>query len=183
MYPLIRPFIFQSVIVPILAEKINNLLDAPVPFVAGCVSLPSEVPSDVVILDISKNQILTNNPLPVFPKMPELKKKCGTYLRELEESFKSEVPYRTSKEQLTLVQSISTMFETHLESLFSNFNNYTICNMNDPTTPISAFMKESFLEDLTEENEVSFYEPFFATQLFMQYSDKRLRKQDLKNRS
>jgi hypothetical protein len=51
--------------------------------------------------------------------------------------------------------------------------------MNDPTKPISVFIKESFLEDIPE-SECAFIEPFLSTQMFFQYSDKRLRKRDEK---
>jgi hypothetical protein len=72
VHPLIRPFTFQSVIVPILAERMNNILEAPVPFVAGCVSQPAEVPSDIVILDVIKDQFLTKDDVPPLPRMQEL---------------------------------------------------------------------------------------------------------------
>lgn len=49
--------------------------------------------------------------------------------------------------------------------------------MSDPLTPISVFMKDSFLEDI-EEDELPFIEPFINSQAFFEYSDVRLRTRD-----
>ena len=98
-------------------------------------------------------------------------------MSELLSSFGEELPYKTTKVQRQLVDSICTVFETHFDSLFANFHNYTICNMSDPLTPISIFMKDSFLDDI-EEEELPFIEPFIASQAFFEYSDHRLRKRD-----
>ena len=49
--------------------------------------------------------------------------------------------------------------------------------MSDPLTPISIFMKESFLDDI-EDEDLPFVEPFISSQAFFEYSDIRLRKRD-----
>lgn len=79
---------------------------------------------------------------------------------------------------MTLVDSISTVFENHLVSLFANFHNYTICNKTDPERPITVFMKESFLSDIEDDSTLEFIEPFLETQTFFHYSDTCLRKRD-----
>jgi len=106
------------------------------------------------------------------------KKKLDVYIKKLNGTFKKDIPYRTTKEQLALVENISTTFENYFSSLFANFHNYTICNKTDPENPITVFMKESFLDDIEDEAALAFIEPFLGTQTFFQYSDKHLRKRD-----
>ena len=98
-------------------------------------------------------------------------------MQELSDSFGGQPPYSTTTVQRQLVDSICTVFETHFDSLFANFHNYTICNMSDPLTPISVFMKDSFLDDI-DESELPFIEPFIESQAFFEYSDQRLRRRD-----
>jgi len=177
--PLIRPFVYQSVIIPLLPRTMSSMLEAPVPFLIGLTSLPSDLANDVLVLDVQNKKFISPDPVPLFPRANTLQMKCEGYLNKLRQSFKSEIPFHTSKEQLSLVENISLAFEDHFTSLFAHFHNYTICNMNDPTTPITVFIKESFLEDMPA-SDCAFIEPFLSTQMFFQYSDKRLRKRDEK---
>lgn len=113
----------------------------------------------------------------IFSFFFSTERKCFGFINELKSSFATELPYKTSKVQRQLVDSICTVFETHFDSLFADFHNYTICNMSDPLTPISIFMKESFLDDI-EDEDLPFVEPFISSQAFFEYSDIRLRKRD-----
>ena len=178
--PLIRPFLYQSVLIPMLPLKMPSLLDAPVPYLIGVTQLTAEMclPDDVILLDLQDDIIRSSEPIPLLPKSTELERKCQLYHKELLASFKKhEAPFSTSREQLRLVENISTIFEAHLGSLFANFDSYTICNKNDPAHPVTVFMKESFLEDLPS-SERQFIEPFFDTQMFFQFSDSKLRQRD-----
>lgn len=104
------------------------------------------------------------------------KKKSNTYVNQLKKTFSdASPPYTTSKEQSFLVESISTVFVNHFSTLFSNFHMYTIRDLTDPEKPITVFMKESFLYDMPDS---SFFSPFLSSQIFFDYSDKRLRKRD-----
>lgn len=57
---LIRPFVYQSVLIPILPESLFTMISAPVPFLVGVDSLPpkSEIPNDVVIVDVERDRVL-----------------------------------------------------------------------------------------------------------------------------
>ena len=72
--PLIRPFIYQSVIIPMLPEKMFHLLDAPVPFVVGTLSLPPRhlLPDDLVIVDLMSRSIRSPSPIPPLPNFCSL---------------------------------------------------------------------------------------------------------------
>ena len=67
--PLIRPYVYQSIITPIIPLKMVHLLEAPVPFVVGMTTLPSRdlIPSDVIVFDLLNNQFRTPYQIPLLP--------------------------------------------------------------------------------------------------------------------
>lgn len=97
-------------------------------------------------------------------------------MRALRDTFNQEIPYRTTTDQKKLIELISISFENYLKAMFSNFKHYTICSMDDPTRPISAFMKESFIEDIPEPK--AFVVEFLETQIFSHYSERIIRKRE-----
>jgi len=174
---LIRPFVYQWVVIAMIPLPNRWLIEAIPPFIMGIDTLPEEIPPEIVIIDVLKNRVISNDPIPIIPHCAALEKKCTPILQTLRDTF-TEIPYYTSAEQLACVQSISTEFEIHLSSLFDNFDNYTICSMTDPTKPITVFMNESFLEDIPDPKVREFIEPFLLSQIFFHYQEKRLLKRD-----
>jgi len=173
--PLIRPFLYQSVIIPALPVKMHNFLDAPVPFVVGLTELPAVMPDDIIVVNVDKNKVIAKAPIPRLPGYKDLVKRCTVYHEQLKKTFGKTPPFQTTKEQMSLVDSLSTVFETFFTKMFTNFHNYTMRNLTDPSKPISVFMKDAFLFDHPHE---SFLTPFVETQVFFDYQDKRLRKRD-----
>jgi hypothetical protein len=70
--PLIRPFNYQSVIIPMLPSKMESFLEAPVPFVVGTVRLPDHIPDDVVILDVLEDEVRSAEVIADLPQLEEL---------------------------------------------------------------------------------------------------------------
>lgn len=72
--PLLRPFLYQSVIIPMLPQSLPHLLDAPVPYVIGVTQIPEEsiIPEDVVIIDVAKNTFKSSLPIPLLPNSRQL---------------------------------------------------------------------------------------------------------------
>jgi len=99
-------------------------------------------------------------------------------LKPLLSSFNSEIPFQTTEDQLSWVQQIGVALEIHLSSLFDNFKSYTIRSMTNPNNPVAVFMTESFLEDIEDPSILQFIEPFLSSQIFTQYSEYKLMKQD-----
>jgi len=182
IFPLLRPFVYQSIVIPMLPHNLPHLLEAPVPYVIGITNNSNfTVPDDVVVFDVQKDSYKSSTPIPIIPGYRALKKQCTKYLKDLNNTFKMEngsPPYNTTKKQLSIVENISTTFENHFGSWFAHFDNYTICNKTNPEQPITVFMKESFLADIEDNATLDFIEPFLETQTFFHYSDKCLRKKD-----
>jgi hypothetical protein len=48
---------FILVIIPILPNKLNSLIDAPVPFIIGFTSKPTSIPPDVIVFDLEEKTL------------------------------------------------------------------------------------------------------------------------------
>jgi len=72
--PLLRPFMYQSVMIPMLPQSLPNLLEAPVPYVIGVTQMPENVniPDDVIVFNVQKDSYKSSTPIPMLPKFKEL---------------------------------------------------------------------------------------------------------------
>ncbi|XP_022157514.1 uncharacterized protein LOC111024191 isoform X2 [Momordica charantia] len=79
LIPMIRPFQWQSLFLPVLPGRMFDLLDAPVPFIVGTHNRPTDMKiktSNLVIVDVLKDQVRTC-PLPTLPQYKELASRLG----------------------------------------------------------------------------------------------------------
>ncbi|KAF3328150.1 DENN domain-containing protein 5B [Carex littledalei] len=70
--PMIRPFEWQSLLLPVLPNKMFDLLDAPVPFIVGIQQKSADVKrktANVIRIDVLKNQVKACS----FPQLPRYK--------------------------------------------------------------------------------------------------------------
>eukprot|EP01104_Vermistella_antarctica_P008294 TRINITY_DN2070_c0_g2_i1.p1 TRINITY_DN2070_c0_g2~~TRINITY_DN2070_c0_g2_i1.p1 ORF type:complete len:1127 (+),score=295.60 TRINITY_DN2070_c0_g2_i1:341-3721(+) len=192
--PLIRPFLYQSVLIPVLPSSLSAFLSAPVPFLVGVTTPPvneDDCPSDVIRILVDTNQVVCEEDVPELPSLSDLKRKLAPYLRELKKTLPQrsasncpadKLPYDTTKEQLNYVQGVSTVFESYFSNLFSSFNAHTIRDMTDPDRPITVFLKDSFVLEAEQQRSggSEFLSQFLDTQMFFHYSDEKLRKRDKK---
>jgi len=75
------------------------------------------------------------------------------------------------------VKRISALFEKYLSSLFQEFPKHCIRDLTQKDTPITIFMKDSFLEGVPQKDR-PWFKKFLETQIFSQYCDQRLRSAD-----
>lgn len=185
---LIRPFVYQSVLIPILPESLFTMISAPVPFLVGVASLPpkSEIPNDVVVVDVERDRVMNLGPggalqiprwkeldIKIKPLYKELMQKLPMDSRTPSYAFASDMVYH-------LVEEICTLVKAHLLSLFTDFHKHCIKDLTDNNKPITVFLKESFL-DQTPKADRPFFQAFLQTQMFFAHSDARLRKADEKS--
>ncbi len=90
---------------------------------------------------------------------------------------KDEIPYVPTSKQLRLSKKISSLFAKALSNMFSSFREHCITDMSQKNTPITVFIKESFLESVPRED-LNWYATLLETQTFFHYMDNRLRKMD-----
>jgi len=55
-----------------LPAKMESFLEAPVPFVVGTVSLPSRIPDDIVVLDVTKDEVRSPEVIADLPNLDDL---------------------------------------------------------------------------------------------------------------
>jgi len=116
--------------------------------------------------------------LPELPKFREFEVEFLKYYNQLIRTYENgKTPYVTSSKQLRLAKHISGLFEKYLSSLFDGFRNYCIRDLTQRNKPITIFMKDSFLESIPKPD-LPFYNAFLSTQMFFDYQDKRLRRED-----
>jgi len=181
LYPLLRPFVYQSVLIPLLPKVLVDFLGAPVPYVLGLTFPPpsSACTKEVVIFDLDSDKVTCNEELPQLPHLKDLRKKIKPYQKNLDKLFKklAKPCYQMSEEQEKVAEKLCLIFQTHFNSLFSNFRKYCLSDRTDSEKPITVFLKESFLADQAKQTK-PFFRKFLETQIFFQYCDHRLRKMD-----
>lgn len=70
--PMIRPFQWQSLLLPVLPRKLIDFIDAPVPFIAGIQHKPPDIKmkaSSLVRINVQKDQVKAN----LLPQLPRYK--------------------------------------------------------------------------------------------------------------
>lgn len=75
--PLLRPFEYHSVHIPIVPDSLVDLLDAPVPFIVGLTSAPSKQNyskdnKEFVVVDLDNDKITAKDTLCQLPQLKEL---------------------------------------------------------------------------------------------------------------
>ncbi|KAF2304096.1 hypothetical protein GH714_027158 [Hevea brasiliensis] len=83
--PLIRPYQWQSLLMPILPDDMLDFLDAPVPYIVGVKNKTSEVQSkltNTILVDANKNQV-KSPAIPQLPKHKELFSSLSPYHAKL----------------------------------------------------------------------------------------------------
>ena len=75
--PLLFPYVWQSVFLPVLPENMAEFLQAPVPFLVGVRQLPCDVPSDCCVLYILEDRFTVPSSCSHF-RLPQQKELIAT---------------------------------------------------------------------------------------------------------
>ncbi len=171
--PLVRPFRLQSVVIPILPDKLLGFLEAPVPVMIGVpnadlVRRIRDQFTDVIIVDIDRNRIACPSDIkvPNISKATRLVSRIAPYYSQFQKVTKK-MPYFPQPDQTALVECIASETSKHFEYLFNDFQRHCVTNL---TSGISVFMRESFLSETSSQ----FLRAFIETQTFDDYAGKKL---------
>ncbi|XP_068661598.1 uncharacterized protein [Aristolochia californica] len=83
--PLIRPYQWQSLLMPVLPNAMLDFLDAPVPYVVGVKNkseVQSKLATNVIMVDVNKNQVCSES-IPPLPQQKELLSSLSPYHAKL----------------------------------------------------------------------------------------------------
>lgn len=178
LVPMIRPFQWQSLLLPILPRQMLDFLDAPVPFIVGIQHRPADLKiktSNLVHVNVLKNQVKMCH-LPTLPRYKELVSELRPLhdRLSLESSVAERHPvYRCNEVQAEAATRFLTVMRRYLESLCSDLRSYTITSVQSNNDRVSLLLKDSFIDSFNSRDR-SFIKHFVDTQLFAVLSDSRL---------
>ncbi|XP_020425898.1 uncharacterized protein LOC18767999 isoform X3 [Prunus persica] len=124
LIPMIRPFQWQSLMLPVLPGKMLDFLDAPVPFIIGIQQIPADLKRkawDPVQVNVQKDQVKMCH-LPTLPRHKDLASELGPIHARLsrEGSFAKKHPvYRCNEVQVEAAGQFLDVMKNYLESLCS----------------------------------------------------------------
>ncbi|KAK6236550.1 hypothetical protein SCA6_011887 [Theobroma cacao] len=173
--PLIRPYQWQSLLMPVLPDDMLDFLDAPVPYIVGVKNKTSEVQSklaNVILVDANKNQIKAST-IPQLPQHRELFACLSPYHAKLVgESYlgRKRPVYECTDVQIEAAKGFLSVLRSYLDSLCSNMRSHTITNVQSNNDKVSLLLKESFIDSFPSRDR-PFMKLFVDTQLFSVHTD------------
>ncbi|KAK1260691.1 hypothetical protein QJS04_geneDACA002241 [Acorus gramineus] len=178
--PMIRPFEWQSLLLPVLPRKMLDFLDAPVPFIVGLQHKPADMKiksSNLVRINVDEDQVKTCS-LPSLPHHRELISQLGPIHARLscENLIAKRHPvYKCSEVQAEAASQFLNVMRCYLESLCSELRFYTITSVQSNNDKVSMLLKESFIDSFPSRDR-PFIKLFVDTQMFSVLSDSRLKR-------
>ncbi|KAJ8616794.1 hypothetical protein MRB53_036166 [Persea americana] len=176
--PMIRPFEWQSLLLPILPRKMLDFLDAPVPFIVGVQNKPADKKirsSSIIRINVQNDQVKMCS-LPHLPRHRELVTRLGPIHARLscENSIARRHPvYKCSEVQAEAAWQFLNVMRSYLESLCSDLRSHTITSVQANNDKVSLLLKESFIDSFPTRDR-PFIKLLVETQLFSVLSDSRL---------
>ncbi|EPS65939.1 hypothetical protein M569_08837, partial [Genlisea aurea] len=173
--PLIRPYQWQSLLMPVLPNDILDFLDAPVPYVVGVKKQGIDLQpksTNVILVDVDRNQV-KSPALPQLPQHRELYTWLTPYHSKLVgESYlaKRRPVYECTDVQAEAAKGFLGVLRTYLDSLCSSLRSHTITNVQSNNDKVSLLLKDSFIESFPSRNR-PFMKLFSDTQLFSVRTD------------
>ncbi|KAL6548097.1 hypothetical protein OROHE_009159 [Orobanche hederae] len=173
--PLIRPYQYQSLLMPVLPNDMLDFLDAPVPYIVGVKNKTTEVQAklaNVILVDANRNQVKSPT-VPQLPQHRELYSCLSPYHAKLVgESYlgKKRPVYECTDVQVEAAKGFLGVLRSYLNSLCSNLRSHTITNVQSNDDKVSLLLKESFIESFPSRDR-PFMKHFLDTQLFSVHTD------------
>ncbi|KAH7656661.1 cDENN domain-containing protein [Dioscorea alata] len=173
--PLIRPYQWQSLLMPVLPIYMMDFLDAPVPYIVGIKNKTSELQSklsNVILVDVNKNQVKSTS-MPQLPQHKELFSALSPYhARLVGESYlaRKRPVYDCTDVQVEAAKGFLAVLRSYLDSLCSNLRSHTITNVQSNDDKVSLLLKESFIDSFPSRDR-PFMKLFVDTQLFSVHTD------------
>ncbi|XP_028765596.1 uncharacterized protein LOC114723564 [Neltuma alba] len=178
LVPMIRPFQWQSLFLPVLPGTMFDFLDAPVPYIVGIQHKPEDFKmktTDVIYLNVLKDQVHTCQ-LPKLPQHKELASQLAPIHARLSRAStvaKKHPVYRFNEVQAEAASQFLNVMFNYLESLCSDLRSHTITSVQSDNDRVSLLLKDSFIDSFPAKDQ-PFIKLFVDTQLFTVLSDSRL---------
>ncbi|XP_020213836.1 uncharacterized protein LOC109798048 [Cajanus cajan] len=178
LIPMIRPFQWQSLLLPVLPGRMIDFLDAPVPYIVGIQHKPDDMnmkTTNLVLVNVQKDQV-TMCHLPKLPQHKVLVSQLTPIHAKLskERSIATKHPvHRCNEVQAEAATKFLNIIWHYLESLCSDLKSHTITSVQGNNDRVSLLLKDSFIDSFPARDQ-PFVKLFVDTQLFTVLSDSRL---------
>lgn len=178
LIPMILPFQWQSLMLPVLPARMLEFLEAPVPFIVGLQNKPTDLKmktSNLVHVNVFKDQVKTCS-LPTLPRYKELASVLAPIHARLshENSTAKRHPvHRCSETQAEAAGHFLRETRAYMESLCSDLRLHTITSVQSNNDRVSLLLKDSFIDSFPGRDQ-PFVKLFVDTQMFTVLSDSRL---------
>lgn len=178
LIPMIRPFEWQSLLLPILPKAMLDFLDAPVPFIVGIQHKTNEVSSkisNIIRVNVYKDQVKTCS-IPQLPRQKELSSALEPIHAKLaaEDGSAGRHPvYKCNDVQTKAAEDFLAVLRSYFESFFSDLRSHTITNVQSNNDRVSLLLKDSFVDSFPIRDQ-PFIKLLVDTQLFSVLTDAAL---------
>eukprot|EP00246_Nothoceros_aenigmaticus_P002656 TRINITY_DN13503_c0_g1_i1.p1 TRINITY_DN13503_c0_g1~~TRINITY_DN13503_c0_g1_i1.p1 ORF type:complete len:242 (+),score=32.19 TRINITY_DN13503_c0_g1_i1:27-728(+) len=175
LIPMIRPYEWQSLLLPVLPRRMLDFLDAPVPFVVGIQHKYPEVQaksSNLNRVNVDKNKVKMSS-IPTLPRHKELASALEPYYTKLAAESVSAQRYPVqvcTDTQARAADGFLAVMKSYLDSFCTNLRSHTITNVQSNNDRVSLLLKESFIDSFASRDR-SFIKLFADTQLFTVHTD------------
>lgn len=172
---LIRPYQWQSLLMPILPNDMLDFLDAPVPYIVGVKDKTHGVQSklyNAILVDVNRNQVKSPS-MPQLPQHKELLASLSPYHAKLVgESYlaRKRPVFECTDVQIEAAKGFLAVLRAYLDSLCSNLRSHTITNVQSNDDKVSLLLKESFIDSFPNRDR-PFMKLLVDTQLFSVHTD------------
>ncbi|KAI9085797.1 hypothetical protein K1719_032211 [Acacia pycnantha] len=174
--PVIRPFQWQSLFLPVLPQNMFDFLDAPVPYIIGIQHKPVDLKirtTNLIQVDLLNDQVKMCF-MPRLPRHRELISELRPFHARLssESSIAERSPvYRCTEVQAEVAAQFLDVMWRYMESLCSDMRLHTITNVK--SNRVSLLLKDCFIDSFPSRDR-PFIKQLVDTQLFSVLSDSRL---------
>eukprot|EP00300_Choanocystis_sp_HF-7_P020524 c20616_g1_i1.p1 GENE.c20616_g1_i1~~c20616_g1_i1.p1 ORF type:complete len:588 (+),score=134.25 c20616_g1_i1:631-2394(+) len=174
LIPLLRPYAWQCLFVPLLPDNMHMFLEAPVPFIVGLSEVTEKILASpkVTVVFIDEDRLQTNKadyrPLPDQQKLINDLTRISIVLRN---SFSASTPLHiTNSTQDATANALLGRINSYLTNLTDNLKACSITEVDQSQRQASLVLKSAFIGTFPASAQ-DFVAAFLETQLFATRAD------------
>ncbi|KAI8477258.1 MAG: AEX-3 domain-containing protein [Monoraphidium minutum] len=179
LVPLLRPFVWQSLLLPVTPASMRGFLEAPVPFVLGLQYKTPEVSvrcASLVRVNVYKDKVKHRGAIPQMPSARRLATELAPHhaaLRGAAGLAADRPVHLVSAEEAAAARRFLHVMLEHLVSLTGDLRLHTIVNVG-MSKRTGLLLKDAMVESFPPRDR-PFMRAFAETQMFAVYSDAVIR--------
>lgn len=178
LVPLLQPFEWQSVMLPVLPASMVEFLEAPVPFIVGVQHKTAEVrqrTAGAVRVNVYKDTVVLRGATPALPgdqrELADALRPHHQRLAELAGARRRPVHVHDAA-TADAARAFSAVVRAYVESLVANLAAHAIADVNEGQR-VAVLLKESYIDSFQRADR-PFARALAETQMFSVLSDERL---------